>query len=409
MNIEFELLSSILRHKNVKSVYNFSDKELKIVDIKEKFNFIRNYYKKYNEVPSINTIEKEFSESFEVIDKLEIPKYYADKILENNNRQKFLILSKKVAEMTANGDDLEKVYKVFTHNIRKIKISDEDIITDNIGRNAIERMKRYEDKKYAIMSGYDWGFKNKSESSLDTETPLVGGRLYLVQARPGIGKTFLCCATAAALAKKKIKTLFISKEMSTDEVLERADAFVSGISYSRLKKGMLSDIEKEGYRKYLELIENQEYLEVKHPRRCTQETIKGFIEDEQPNVVFIDYLQLLKDSEKGSDRRTQMENIIYDLKEYSQQFNIPIICISATNREGAKQEGAPNLENIAASDSIGYAIDALYSLYQKDEDEVVNRMNLVCIKNRHGKKFTINLLWDIDNSVIRENSDELWK
>lgn len=412
MNLEFSFIASILLKNDIKNFLDFNENELKNNDVRLKFEFIRRYFKKYNKVPTIKTIENEFNDEFTISDeKLEDPRYYADKILDNNNREKFLILSKKIAELSSEGEDLDKIRDIFNHNIKKIKTNNSNIQSGNIGRNAINRLKKYEDKKYEVISGFNWGFKNCDNSPLDDETPLVGGRLYLIQARPGIGKTFLCCALASNLVKKQIKTLFVSKEMSVDEVLERSDSFASGISYSRLKRGLLSENETLRYKSYLEAMEGKEYLEVKHPLRCTQETIKQFIEEEKPQIIFVDYLQLLKDTESGFDKRTQMENIIYDLKAYSQQYKIPIICISATNRNGIDKKSndknsVPDLENIAASDSIGYAVDVVFSLFQREEDEILNVMNLKCVKNRHGKKFGIKLLWDIDNSIIKENKND---
>jgi replicative DNA helicase len=408
MNVEHELILSLLKHKSIKnSLVNFDENELKNPTSKIQYQFIKSHFKKYNECPSIQTMENEFHDSFEIIEGLEKEQVYIDKIMDRNNREKYLIIAKKSAEMAAKGEDLKLIHETILHNIKKIKNSNEEMISINIGRDTEKRLQRYEDKKCEFSSGYKWGFKNLlADSKLDIETPLVGGRLYLVQARPGIGKTFMCCAAAANLAKNNVKSLFISKEMNAEEVLERSDAFASGISYTRLRRGLLSNEEKQKYIEYLKDFEGKEYLEVKQPKECTQDTIAQLIEQEEPQVVFIDYMQLLRDSENAKEPRIQYKNIIYALHDMTLVYNIPIVLISATNREGAKNEEAPDLENIAESDSIGYAIDAVFSLYQTPEEDIMQIMNLRCVKNRHGKKFTTKLIWNIDNSIIQENESK---
>ena len=406
MNIEHELILSLLKNRNIKNtLLTFDENEIRSPGSKLNYMFIKSHFKRYDECPSVQTMEKEFNEGFSIPEGIEKEKVYVDKIMDRNNREKYLLIAKKSAEMAADGKDLQVVHDTIIHNLKKIKRADDDTESINIGRDTLKRLERYDDKQYNFVSGYKWGFKDMlADSKLDVETPLAPGRLYLVQARPGIGKTFFCAAAAANLAKSNVKVLFISKEMSVEEVMERSDSFASGLSYTRLKRGLLTDPEREQYKKYLEFMHGKEFLEIKQPKECTQQVIAQLIEEEQPQVVFIDYLQLLRDSDKNKEPRLQYKAIVYALKDMTQKYKVPIILISATNREGAKNEDAPDLENISESDSIGYALDVAFSLYQTDQEDITQKMNLRCIKNRHGKKFTMKLLWDIDNSVIKESN-----
>jgi len=402
MNNEHLLILSILKYKDIKSIlFNFDDNEFKIEDNKEKFNYIKKHYKKYNSIPTIDIFEKQFGK-LQFPEEIEKPSYYSDFIINENNKEKMLLLAKRVGEKVVEGIDLKKINELILLGLRRININYQDVFSGNIGKNIHNRIERYLNIKNNEIKKYKWGFSNIKSSVIDEETPLVGGRLYLIQARPGIGKTFLICATSANLSLMNYKPLFISKEMEVEEVLERIDALASGISYNRLKRGMLSEKEFEHFKKYLLSIQNKLDLEIKNPKICTQTIISQMIEEVNPDIVFIDYLQLLKDDSNAKDKRLQVANIIYDLKSMAQQYKIPIVIISASNRESAKNDTGPSLENISESDAAAFAIDVSFSLFQNEEEKLMNIMNLSCVKNRHGKTFITKLFWNIDDSIIKE-------
>lgn len=405
MNLEFSLVLSVLKNKNLISVLSrVNSDDLRITENKQYFDFVKNYFERYSDIPSQKTMEDQFKTSFQFPEHLEKEQFYVDKIIDKNYRENLISVLRNAGNKIIEEKDIHEIIEGLNIGLKSFKNSKQDIFTGNAGRDTASRFRRYIDVKQKIALTHHWelNINPAKHSDLDIEAPLTGGRLYLIQARPGVGKTFLACIIAGRLGMKGLKSLIISKEMSTEEVLERIDAFSSNISYSRLKKGLLTPDEEAKYEKYLKEIEGKVNIEVAFPKNCTQETIKQLIETYNPNIVIVDYLQLLKDSSKDKEKRIQMANIIYDLKSYSQIYKIPIIVVSATNREGAKKDETPDLENIAESDSIGFAIDVLLSLYQKDDDDMKNIMRVACNKNRHGKKFTQSLVWDIDNSQIYE-------
>lgn len=407
MNNEHLLILSIVKYKNLKKILPyFNENEFKIEENKQYFAFIKDYYKKYLDIPSLEMMKQQFNAELVFPENLEKEQVYADIILDKNNREKLLIVMKSVSEKIVNNKDLKKVYDFLLNNVRRVNLLKDEMFSGNIGTNTQERLTRYLDMKSNQIKKYKWGFGLNERSLMDNETPLTGGRLYLIQARPGVGKTFFICASAAYLSDMGFRPLFITKEMSVEEVLERADCFMSGVSFNRLKRGLLSEDEFEKYKKYLISVQGKKDLEVKYPKVCNQTIIRQMIEESNPDVVFIDYLQLLRDENKESDKRLQVANIIYDLKTMSQIYKIPIVVISASNRASVnnKEDEGPGLENIAESDAASYAIDVMFSLYQSEEEELACIMNLKCGKNRHGKKFHQKFMWNIDDSIIKEQN-----
>lgn len=91
-----------------------------------------------------------------------------------------------------------------------------------------------------------------------------------------------------------------------------------------------------------------------------------------------------------------LTNISEDLMDLSIELGIPVLVVCQSNREGAKEEDSPNIENIRDSDGIAYNASLIISAKQKEEG-----LQLSIKKNRNGKNGD-NLIytWDIDRGTF---------
>jgi hypothetical protein len=120
----------------------------------------------------------------------------------------------------------------------------------------------------------------------------------------------------------------------------------------------------------------------------------------------IDGISYLTDERmrRGDNRTSQLTNISEDLMDLSIELKVPIIVVAQYNREGAKDDEAPGLENIRDSDGIAYNCSVAISARQKD-----SKMELNVRKNRNGVTGDkLSYLWDIDtgNFTFVENEDD---
>jgi len=100
--------------------------------------------------------------------------------------------------------------------------------------------------------------------------------------------------------------------------------------------------------------------------------------------------------------------------DLSIELGIPIIVVCQSNREGAKEDDAPDLENIRDSDGIAYNASIVIAARQKGPG-----IELTIRKNRNGKSGDkLIYLWDIDKGVFkyipneeeeRDNSEDIKK
>lgn len=137
-----------------------------------------------------------------------------------------------------------------------------------------------------------------------------------------------------------------------------------------------------------------ERLTVKHIREIVKDHIKktGNIP-----VVFIDYLQILAPLDPRASDKQNTDSAVFELKEISRDYKIPVFAISSFNRENYTQE--VNLTAFKESGAIEYSADVLFGLQYKgvgskdfDLKEASNKfyreVQLRVLKNRNGGKDT---------------------
>lgn len=251
------------------------------------------------------------------------------------------------------------------------------IARDKIERYSIKNLiKAFEEYRNAPHPTIKTGFE-----ALDK---MIGGglepkRLYVIGGAPGTCKSTIALQIADYIASNGQPVLFFSLEMPKEQVMARS---ISRISYKDIKttKGLT---ELEILRNQLNYEQTQLYLQAKKmyednekdtmyivEERQTAEDITGiikaFIEEygKQP-VVFIDYLQYIKDStaQKSETDRGRMiakVNIITQLKK---EVNTPIVVLSALSRgEGNYQN--PSMSALKESSSIESDADFVLMLNQ---------------------------------------------
>lgn len=228
---------------------------------------------------------------------------------------------------------------------------------------------------------------------------LIGGKLYLLGARPSMGKSALAQQIAEYVALTR-QTLFFSLEMSTKEYTSRSvyrrsgynQEFITRTSSEEDKNKVLEAFAKAG----VEL--NDLKLKIIDDSNATLKTIeKNILQCKQQfgscDLVVIDYLQLMEPVDK---RITDDYKIVTDnsqgLKRLARKYNIPILalCQLSRNLEG-RADKRPILADLRDSGSLEQDADVVMFLYR---DEIYNPTNphsrgkadLIIAKNRAGKR-----------------------
>lgn len=223
------------------------------------------------------------------------------------------------------------------------------------------------------------------------------GWLYIVGARPGVGKTALGCAVILDAAQRGSRALMVSLEMPRDELYLRMMSNVGSIDGQRLlhRSGLgendwkrLSSAGKQLAAMPLS-VDDRSHLSLAQIRaRIRAEQRKGDV-----GVVVIDYLSLIRPPADAprNDRRVQVDAIAQGLKNLARDLRVPIVCLAQLNRgiEG-RADKIPTLADLRESGGIEAAADVVLLMHRNHEQEPT-LMKITLPKNRHGPQTMVEL------------------
>jgi replicative DNA helicase len=248
-------------------------------------------------------------------------------------------------------------------------------------------------------------------TGLSTLDRIIGGLhrsdLIIIGARPGMGKTSLILNMARYISiNAKRKVAFFSLEMSRDQLAQRMLSFDAAVDISRLRQGGLSADEWERISTATSTLYQSE-LFVDETAAVTVQQIKSKVRRLKPDIVFIDYLQLITPSNDSDNRVQQVSKMTWALKIMAKELNIPVVVCSQLSRAGQARgtSHTPQLSDLRESGSIEQDADIVLLLHRPgyyentsdappEEGEPSNEALCIVAKNRHGPTEKAKMVWD---------------
>ena len=233
--------------------------------------------------------------------------------------------------------------------------------------------------------------------------------LFILAARPAMGKTSFALNIAYNIAKNKQPVLFFSLEMSQDQIMDRLLSLTSGIDAWRIRNADLSNQDFDRLNQALGSLSETDLL-VDDAVGLTISQLKTKIRRQhhkQPvSLVVVDYLQLMSGSQTGREgnRVYEISEISRGLKLIARELNIPVMVLSQLNRSVETREGRdkrPQLSDLRDSGAIEQDADVVACLYRDDyyNPETSKKPNVVEVlirKHRNGATGAVDVYFDRD-------------
>ena len=115
------------------------------------------------------------------------------------------------------------------------------------------------------------------------------------------------------------------------------------------------------------------------------------------SLVVIDYLQLVRASEKPKSREETIASISRNFKAMAKELQVPVIALAQLNRECEKEKRRPLLSDLRESGGIEQDADAIIFIHRDHEynpDKPESEAEAVVAKNRDGGTGIIDLVWN---------------
>lgn len=222
--------------------------------------------------------------------------------------------------------------------------------------------------------------------------------LTILAARPGIGKTAFALNLLLRLAERGANCLFVSREMSDIQLCKRIISNYSGVDGNKIRQAKyLSDDnwEKIG-RAAQQLFElrgdvyvDDKIINIEQVRLA----VRRLKNQNKIDVLFVDYLGLVKTSKKCESHRLEIEHVSWTLKQISKEFDIPVICLCQLNRASETGNDEPQLHHLRESGAIEQDADNVMMLHVEKEqkEEPFQEVQVLIRKQRNGPTGKITL------------------
>lgn len=220
---------------------------------------------------------------------------------------------------------------------------------------------------------------------------IAPGRLVIIGARPGIGKSLLGTNLALHFAHHhRHAVLLASMEMPQVEVVQRLTAAHASVNLSDLMNGTVSEGDWAKLAARADEVSNLPIVIVDDPGQTVQTMRREArniqrVRDDLALIV-VDYLQLMGTSGKrDSNRAQELAEVSRGLKLLARETGACVVAMAQVNREAARRgNDRPKQSDLRESGAIEADADQVILLHQPDDD--VPEIEVIVDKNRHGPK-----------------------
>lgn len=304
-------------------------------------------------------------------------------------------------------------------------------------------------EKYLNTKEIPTGFK-ELDALLSSKGGLLPERLYILGAIPSLGKTTLIHQIADNIAANGTPVLFFSLEQSRFELVTKSLAREEYKLFNKsrkngetmksagllMKTGIVSEADKAAFNSYLNTsAANMNVYEGNF--NTTVDTITATVKrfkrtNRKTPVLIVDYLQILRPSDQsGKTGKTKeiYDDIVNGLKILARNEMLPVIAISSFNRGSYAKQAT--FEAYKETGSIEYSADVVLALQlsklnelttdtkdvkvkadnakalEEEKRAAIRRIDLVCLKNRGGNCFTLQLGYKPQYEYFTDDTKEL--
>lgn len=406
---QVKVISSLLKHKE------FLQNIIDVLDAEEFDN------------PSHKWIVKEVIKYYQKYHTTATPEYLSIEVkkMENDVLKVSVVDQLKEALKSTNDDRVyvEEEFSNFCKNqqLKKALLTSVDLL----GKNQYDDIRYIIDK--ALKAGQDKligleyekdiesRYRNEDRKPIGTPWPNVNellmgglgsGDFGIVFGSPGGGKSWMLVNLGAEALRLGYNVNHYTLELSQEYVGKRYDSVFTGIDFQNVH------LHRKEVEDAVEKLPGKLTIKEYPMGKTTISTIEAHIQKCQalgkaPDIIIIDYVDLLKSKSKSSERREEIDDVYTAAKGMARQFKLPVWTVSQVNRAGANDDV---IEGDKAAGSYGKIMiaDFILSLSRKRQDKVNGTGRIHVMKNRFGSDgMTYGAKINTSNGSIVLDSEEL--
>jgi replicative DNA helicase len=319
-------------------------------------------------------------------------RYYGDNVVEASRLRNLTHVSEKllkaINDPTKTSDAILSDLEAFIEAMRKSSQVNVVSLAD-AGRELVREIESSRKNHPTVC----WGL-SAIDQSFGGMRP---GEMFVLAARPGVGKTALAMQTAIANSRLGRGVLFVSLEMRAEELAGRYFSSDANIDSRDVREGKITDRQLSAINSSISQVADYP-LTIWAPSQATIGDIRGVARaQDELSLIVIDYLSLVSHRDSRRDPYQQVADNSRSIKRLAKELAVPILCLQQLNREADGHR--PRLSNLRDSGSIEQDADCVAFLNPLDDDQV----EFIVAKNRHGSQGGLTLRFDGARTRFSDN------
>lgn len=403
MSLGIYLISKILTEERLPDFLRLRPEIFQGDDELKTFTYVQHHVDRYHVLPSIELVRTDMARqhvNFQVAPTSDTFAFYHDRVLARAVRG---LISGMSGEIAAHEEDQdpqasldaiarfqETLATVRTESHRELidMASLGDVVLEEIGRSRTR----------GGVTGIPTGWH-----TLDLATRgLQPGDIYVVLARPKMGKTLVMLKMADAAHRAGFTPLLVSMEMRQEQMARRHFAMRTGLNMTLLQRGQVSNFAEDMLReKISEMRAQARYHFVEGQFKSDVQDVMSMVKSLRPHAVYVDAGYLLKMRRSNARQRWELITDIADaLKTIASTCMVPLVVSFQFNREVKRGASTADMANIQLADAIGQLASVAIGLFEPRDSESVTSSRRRLIKVIGGREgegdiedFEINWDW----------------
>jgi replicative DNA helicase len=345
--------------------------------------FVRDFTLKYSVPPTVERLEREFSDFLRVTSSDPLEDIYYQEVGHRRNTLTREALIKN-SELLKDGED---PYSFIADLTKNLAVPTSEIIDASVF-DVTEYMRS--------TRRYNFGFPYVD----DITGGITEGDLVYLFGRPGSGKTSVLIDLIAKWAVQGLNVLVISNEIKYVDLMYKVHATIAGVDQTAKRKGALSneDILKIRAAQNILAINNNLQI-VRHPVTNVGQIIP-LLTERKIDILCIDGVYLMSPSGKPSSDWKDLAEVSRFLKQTANNMGISIVGViqgSRVNENGITAAG------VAGTDAFLQDADILFGVEKESIAPGERVVGFKCVKNRNGIAGNVTLTITFPLFSVTEN------
>jgi replicative DNA helicase len=255
---------------------------------------------------------------------------------------------------------------------------------------TMDLIKVLHDRKETV-TGVPTGFRDLDQLT----SGLHNSEFIVVAARPSMGKTALCLNISQHAGIRADYSIgFFSLEMAKEQVVIRLLCAEAQLDIKKVRTGFIGERDFEKLKLGAETLSRAKIF-VDESAALTVMEMKAKARrlkmEQNLDVLFVDYIQLMRPGGKFENRTQEMSYISRSLKELAKEIKIPVVGISQLSRapERGRREPIPQLADLRESGAIEQDADVVVFIYRPEvyrpnDENIRGEAEINVAKQRNG-------------------------